>query len=602
MKTLNFEFNGADFITLASAEKFTTITGGRHTMFSDGVNGKPLSALTVDILPIQAGSGDPSLTNIRPITGLTGVNVKRAGKNIFDEATVLGSQSFTQQQDGSWYCAGNKYSSINQQHIYDNIGYDGQLSVTFRYRNSTSTIGAYPSIAYVGGTNESIPHAATTTVKTSTVTTDSSKAVSYIRWLYYSSSSSLYCNIQIELGDEATEYEPYTGNTYAVDWQSQAGTVYGGKFNVLTGELTVTAVAYNASDFPSYAKGASTTFDEFYFRTTGLIAPKNATASTSENIICSHAVSGQSSEATTAQTRIASSQPRILFPVGTMSTTADFDTWLSQQANNGTPLQFWYTIEPQIYQFTPQEITVLRGVNNIWIDGGEIETLTYQSVPTDGAGYVLEKTGFMVADRDHDKVIVPGMDGELTLDNGRWENTDGAYKCAVAKDYGAKKLTLQRWLAALGGGYGKLSDTEELTTFRMARFKSIKEKRVWADVAAVLEITFDCMPQRFLNSGAQEASVASGSVLTNPTDQVAFPLIVITGSGDGTLTVNGQDYAIRSIATSVTLDCKTRRAYSGTTPKDNTVAGYPVLIPGENTISFSGGITAVSIKPRWWQL
>lgn len=117
-----------------------------------------------------------------------------------------------------------------------------------------------------------------------------------------------------------------------------------------------------------------------------------------------------------------------------------------------------------------------------------------------------------------------------------------------------------------------------------------------------MEITFDCMPQRFLVSGEQEQAVASGGILYNPTDQNALPLITITGSGSGTLTVNGTAYTISSISTSVTLDCETLRAYSGTTPKDSTVSGFPVLVPGVNTISFSSGITAVTIRPRWWQL
>ena len=34
-------------------------------------------------------------------------------------------------------------------------------------------------------------------------------------------------------------YEPYNGNTYSVDWSTQAGTVYGGTVDVVTGVLTV---------------------------------------------------------------------------------------------------------------------------------------------------------------------------------------------------------------------------------------------------------------------------------------------------------------------------------------------------------------------------
>ena len=29
---------------------------------------------------------------------------------------------------------------------------------------------------------------------------------------------------------------------------------------------------------------------------------------------------------------------------------------------------------------------------------------------------------------------------------------------------------------------------------------------------------------------------------------------------------------------------------------------FPKLVPGSNTISFSGGITSVEIIPRWWTI
>jgi hypothetical protein len=43
--------------------------------FPDGADGMPVKSLTVNIEPVQSGSGDPSPDNIRPITGWTGVNV-----------------------------------------------------------------------------------------------------------------------------------------------------------------------------------------------------------------------------------------------------------------------------------------------------------------------------------------------------------------------------------------------------------------------------------------------------------------------------------------------------------------------------------------------
>ena len=56
---------------------------GSVAMFHDGAYGLPLKSCIVSVNPVQSGSGDPSPTNIRPITGWTGANVARCGKNLF---------------------------------------------------------------------------------------------------------------------------------------------------------------------------------------------------------------------------------------------------------------------------------------------------------------------------------------------------------------------------------------------------------------------------------------------------------------------------------------------------------------------------------------
>lgn len=51
---------------------------GAIASFSDGVNA-PVDKLLVEINPVQAGTGDPSPENIRPISGWTGCTVYRSG-------------------------------------------------------------------------------------------------------------------------------------------------------------------------------------------------------------------------------------------------------------------------------------------------------------------------------------------------------------------------------------------------------------------------------------------------------------------------------------------------------------------------------------------
>ena len=57
----------------------TPTTSGSITSFDDGADNIPVKSLVVDIVPVQAG-GDPSPTNIRPISGRTSVQITRAGE------------------------------------------------------------------------------------------------------------------------------------------------------------------------------------------------------------------------------------------------------------------------------------------------------------------------------------------------------------------------------------------------------------------------------------------------------------------------------------------------------------------------------------------
>ena len=58
---------------------------GNPVAFNTNV-AKPLSGFTIPFLPIQSGTGDPSPSNVRPISGRSGVTAWRTGVNLFDPA------------------------------------------------------------------------------------------------------------------------------------------------------------------------------------------------------------------------------------------------------------------------------------------------------------------------------------------------------------------------------------------------------------------------------------------------------------------------------------------------------------------------------------
>lgn len=53
----------------------TDTASGSIASFSDGADGIPVKSLVAQITPVQEGSGDPSPTNVRPITGRTSATI-----------------------------------------------------------------------------------------------------------------------------------------------------------------------------------------------------------------------------------------------------------------------------------------------------------------------------------------------------------------------------------------------------------------------------------------------------------------------------------------------------------------------------------------------
>ena len=98
---------------------------------------------------------------------------------------------------------------------------------------------------------------------------------------------------------------------------------------------------------------------------------------------------------------------------------------------------------------------------------------------------------------------------------------------------------------------------------------------------------------------------ASGFVLTNPYPFNAKPYLKLNGRGEGTLTIqtptNTAIWKFSTLNGYTECDSELMNFYHDYTPKNDTVEGegFPLLYPGENTITFDGGITSVEVIPRW---
>lgn len=184
-------------------------------------------------------------------------------------------------------------------------------------------------------------------------------------------------DIQLELGSTVTAYEPYTGRTIPVSWQTEAGTVYGCTVDVVTGDLIADRAIYDLGDvsWTHYKTGNNYIFfgditDGKSYAGSGPITlicscyKVNPTRSTSASVVgsgddCSISINNAGVNAT-----------RLLVKDTQYTSAESFTAAVTGQK------VVYELATPLTYHLSPEEIETLLGENNIWTDAGDVE-VTY---------------------------------------------------------------------------------------------------------------------------------------------------------------------------------------------------------------------------------
>lgn len=199
---------------------------------------------------------------------------------------------------------------------------------------------------------------------------------------------------------------------------------------------------------------------------------------------------------------------------------------------------------------------------------------------------------------------VPGRNGDLLVDEKRFENVDLTYPAFIFEDMPANIEGLRNYLLSLTG-YQRLEDTYHPNEYRMAVYMEGLE----ADVsqrheASTFDLTFHCKPQRFLKDGERVRTLTANGSIQNPTRFESKPLIRVYGAG--VLGIGSQSVTISQADVYTDIDCEMMDCYKETVNKNSLVTftdyNFPTLKPGVNNISLGTGITKVEITPRWWEV
>lgn len=218
--------------------------------------------------------------------------------------------------------------------------------------------------------------------------------------------------------------------------------------------------------------------------------------------------------------------------------------------------------------------------------------------------FVANANQFDAPARDVENIDVPGRNGTLTVDNGRWLNQTLTYTVYTRGDIRNKISGLRN--ALTNSGYQRLEDTYNPDEFYLAKFVDAFAVDQSDRNRAAFRCVFDRKPQRFLKDGSDlifgvDAHVfTSDGYIRNNTERDALPLLRVYGTGS--FTVGTGTMTISSASTYTDIDCDLMDAYKGTTNCNGNVSGtFPKLTPGQNVVDLNG-VSKIEIIPRWWRL
>lgn len=340
---------------------FDSVTNVPIASVSDAT-AHPVKSLIIGIEPKQAGSGDPSPSNVRPITGWDAVVLSQSGKNLFNKATVTEGKCL-----------------------------NGDTLVNKTWGNLSDWIPVKAGVTYylsnVVGSNSLNPGSLFDINKQYVETlysagNDTSFALTIpdgVAFMRLNVRTTHLDDAQVEVGSTASSYTAYTGQTHTADLPS---TVFGGQIDWVRekvkremvdadlGNLTWTKMTNNQgiNIFWAEAEGKDQSYN--------FICSQYKTTSAGRNQMADCCI-------TTYNTTPYGNRLVIRDDRYSEYTASQFKTAVS-----GVTVVYKLETPTEITLSDLDEISTVEGQNNLWADCGDIVELTYAC---DTKGYIEKR-------------------------------------------------------------------------------------------------------------------------------------------------------------------------------------------------------------------
>jgi phage-related protein len=217
----------------------------------------------------------------------------------------------------------------------------------------------------------------------------------------------------------------------------------------------------------------------------------------------------------------------------------------------------------------------------------------FKGISSDTMKVVVSKTPIVSKGQKRiEKINIPGRSGFLTIDNGVYESFVISIECHLDKD-DANIDEVLLWL----DGVGKLS-LDNVRQWEAVITNSINLEKVIGGFRSFL-LQFECQPiSENITETMSVVTVSPTTLSTSFATAEMPPLLEVTGTGDISITINNKTFNLYDLDGTYYLDSRLKVITNslGQNISDKMLYDFPVLVPGNNVISYIGTVESLVFK------
>ena len=217
---------------------------------------------------------------------------------------------------------------------------------------------------------------------------------------------------------------------------------------------------------------------------------------------------------------------------------------------------------------------------------------------------VLNDITFTSPKRDVNMIQISGRDGDLVMDNGRYESVIRSIPCRLEAPRFANVEELinniNNWLVD-NGRFHELEWDNDSNFKYLARVEGeVVSHRMLSRFGNTM-IKFRLHPIKYLKSTTTPRQITTGTSIFNQFNIDAKPIIRIVGSGNIEINIGGRPLVLERIGNGCIIDSEIQTItdlQGRVTLFEHMNSEFPVLKPGNNQITFTRGDIQVEVTPR----